>query len=195
MTKLNVKDYRNPDYPIEDMILNRWSPRAMSGEPIDAEQLMSLFEAARWAPSALNLQDRFYLYAHRETSDFELFFQLLAKGNQAWCDKAAVLIVAFSDSQLPDGKPNPWHALDAGLAIENLLLQCSAMGLAGHPMTGFDAEKASRDLNVPERFVPQCMIAVGHPGDPSQLSEFNQAREFPNQRKPLSDFIREGKYQ
>lgn len=195
MTQLNVKDYRKPDYPIEDLLFERWSARAMSGEALEPEKLMTLFEAARWAPSAGNLQDRLFLYAYRDTPAFEQFFSLLAPGNQEWCAKAAVLIVAFSDSLLPSGKPNPWHALDTGLAVENLLLQSCVMGLVGHAMAGFSYERAAIELNMPERFKPQCMIAIGHHGDPSELSEYNQGREKPSQRKPISEIIHEGAFE
>lgn len=195
MTKLDVKDFRSPDYPIQDLLLTRWSPRAMSGEPLEPDQLMTLFEAARWAPSAGNIQDRLFLYAYRGTPAFEQFFSLLAPGNQEWCAKAGVLIVAFSDSLLANGKPNPWHAFDTGLAVENLLLQACIMDLVAHPMAGFSYDRAKSELNVPERFVPQCMIAIGHHGDPSELSEYNQVREQPNQRKPIQEIIHEGGFE
>ncbi len=195
MTKLDVKDFRKPDYPIHDLLLTRWSPRAMSGEALEPEKLMTLFEAARWSPSAANLQDRLFLYAYRDTPAFEQFFSLLNPSNQEWCAKAAVLIVVFSDTLRPSGKDNPWHAFDTGLAVENLLLQACTMELVGHAMAGFSYERAKTELNVPERFVPQCMIAIGHHGDPNELSEYNQGREIPSQRKPIQDIIHEGAYE
>lgn len=195
MTQLNVKDYRKPDYPIEDLLFERWSARAMSGEAVEPDQLMRAFEAARWAPSAANLQDRFFLYAYRDTPAFDHFFSLLDEGNQSWCHKASVLIVAFSDSIRASGKANKRHAFDTGMAVQNLLLQCSAMGLVGHPMAGFSYERATIELNMPERFKPQCMIAIGKYGDPSELSEYNQGREKPSQRKPISEIIREGAFE
>jgi hypothetical protein len=47
---------RKPTYPIDSLFLNRWSPRSMTGEELDDEDLMTLFEAARWAPSSFNNQ-------------------------------------------------------------------------------------------------------------------------------------------
>lgn len=47
---------RQPSFPINHLILNRWSPRSMTGEELDDETTMSIFEAARWAPSSYNNQ-------------------------------------------------------------------------------------------------------------------------------------------
>jgi nitroreductase len=43
-------------YPIHDLLRNRWSPRAFTNQPVAADHLLSLFEAARWSPSSGNLQ-------------------------------------------------------------------------------------------------------------------------------------------
>ena len=82
-------EHRTPDYPIEPLLLDRWSPRSMSGEPLDEAELMRLFEAARWAPSTYNEQEWRFLYARRDTPHWPAFFGLLMEANQAWCDRAA----------------------------------------------------------------------------------------------------------
>ena len=185
-------DHRSPQHPIHPMSLQRWSPRAMSGEPLEHALLLRCFEAARWAPSAGNKQERLFLYAHRDTPAFEQFFNLLDDGNREWCINAAVLIIALSDTLSPQGKYISTHAHDTGLAVENLLLEACHLGLVAHPMGGYDADRARLDLNIPERYQPQCMIAIGIPGDISLLSEYNQSREIPSQRKPLDEIIHEG---
>lgn len=187
---INPLDYRTPGHPINPIFLSRWSARAMSGEPIDHELLLRCFEAARWAPSASNCQERLFLYAHRDTPAFAQFFSLLAEGNQAWCHRAAVLIVALSDTLDSAGRPIRSHAFDTGLAVENLLLQACELGLVAHPMAGFSSERAISELNIPQRYLPQCMIAIGVPGDVNELSEFNQSRELPSQRKPMEEVTR-----
>ena len=78
-------EQRTPDYPIEPLFLDRWSPRAMSGEPIDERELLRLFEAARWAPSTYNEQEWRFLYARRDSPHWPAFFGLLMEANQAWC--------------------------------------------------------------------------------------------------------------
>jgi nitroreductase len=189
---VNPLDYRSSKHALHSIFLPRWSPRAMSGEALDHAVLLLCFEAARWAPSAGNRQERLFLYAHRDTVAFEQFFNLLDSNNQEWNKNAAVLIIALSDTLSPQGKLIPTHAHDTGLAVENLLLQACELGLVAHPMGGFSVERARAELNIPERYQPQCMIAIGIPGDPSHLSEFYRAREIPSQRKPLEEIIHEG---
>jgi Nitroreductase family len=58
---------RSSQYPILDAILHRWSPRAMSGEPISQEELMTILEAARWAPSSYNNQPWHFVYGIKGT--------------------------------------------------------------------------------------------------------------------------------
>jgi nitroreductase len=187
--------HRHPDHPIETLFFRRWSPRAMTGQPITQAELMSLFEAARWAPSTYNEQEWRFLYARRETPQWQSFFELLAEGNQAWCQHAAllVLIVAHKVFQR-NGKPNPVHIFDAGSAFENLALQGTAMGLVVHGMQGFDFEKAHANLAVPADFAVAAMFAVGRPGDPAQLPPDYQKIETPSGRKRVEEIICEGRF-
>lgn len=167
----------------------------MSGEPIGEEDLLRLFEAARWAPSTYNEQEWRFLYAHREGEHWPLFFELLAESNQAWCRNAAVLVVVLARKTFTrNGKPNPVHLYDAGSAWENLALQGSAMDLVCHGMAGFDFEKARRVLGVPEEFAVAAMFAVGRPGDPEQLPPEMQRMETPSGRRPVRESICEGPF-
>jgi hypothetical protein len=139
----NPADVRKPDRPIEPLLLRRWSPRALAGTPVSADDLATLFEAARWAPSTYNEQEWRFLYAHREGPHWATFFDLLGEGNRAWCHRAGVLVVVLSHKVFArNGKPNPVHTYDAGAAGENLALQGGAMGLVVHGMMGFDYGRA-----------------------------------------------------
>ncbi len=164
------RDNRTPDHPIEALLINRWSPRAMSGEPITDVELMRLLEAARWAPSTYNEQEWRFLYARRDSSHWPTFFGLLADANQVWCGRAAMLMVVLSHKVFTrNGTPNPVHTFDAGAAFENMALQGTAMGLVVHGMAGFDRGKARMALQVPEDYDVEAMVAVGRPGDPDEL--------------------------
>src|SRR5687768_5737942 len=166
------EDHRTPDRPIEPLFIRRWSPRAMSGKPITEEQLLTLFEAARWAPSTYNEQEWRFLYARRETAQWPLFFDLLMEANQAWCKNAALLVLIVAHKVFArNGKPNPVHLFDVGSAWENLALQATAMGLVSHGMAGFDFDKARTALRVPDDYAVAAMFAIGHPGDPDHLPE------------------------
>lgn len=189
-------DHRQSEYPIESLLLSRWSPRAMSGEKVDPSDLHRLFEAARWAPSSYNEQEWRFLFANRETPQWKLFFDLLVEGNQAWCQQAGTLIVIVSAKNFArNGKPNSAHTFDAGLATQNLLLQASAMGLVAHPMVGFNRSQARAVLEVPEDHEVEVMLAIGHPGDPQNLPEGVRNMDLnPSGRHPQSEFVMEGKF-
>ena len=186
-------EFRQAAYPIEKLFLQRWSPRAMSGEPLRDEELRTLFEAARWAPSTYNEQEWRFLYARRDTPQWPTFFELLVEGNREWCRQAALLIVILAHKVFTrNGKPNPVHLFDTGCAFENLALQGAAIGLVVHGMQGFDFDKARASLHVPEDYAVAAMFAVGRPGDPAQLPKHLQEREKPSDRHPVEQFICEG---
>jgi nitroreductase len=167
----------------------------MNGESITHGELMSLFEAARWAPSTYNEQEWRFLYARRDTTHWPVLFDLLAEGNKAWCRNAAVLCVIVGHKVFhKNGKPNPVHVFDCGLAYENLALQGAAMGLVVHGMQGFDFEKARNSLEVPQDFAVVAMFAVGRPGDPEQLPSDYKKIETPSGRKQVREFICEGRF-
>ncbi len=184
---------RKADHPIHPLILNRWSPRAMSGEKISEEELMSLFEAARWAPSSYNNQPWRFLYAKRETPHWEKFFNLLVDFNKSWSDKAAVLGVIVSENIFEKTKkPSVTHSLDAGAAWENLALEGHHRKLVVHGMQGFDYQKAKNDLKVPDEFDVLAMFAIGKPAPKESLPAELQKRETPSTRKKVAEIAFEG---
>ena len=186
---------RKADHPIESLFLDRWSPRAMSGEEISHEELMRLFEAARWAPSSFNTQQWRALYACRRTEHWETFFDLLVEANKAWAKNAAVLVVFISRRNFDhDGEPSVTHSYDCGAAWENFALQGFHQGLVVHGMQGFDYDRARKELDIPDEFQIEAMAAVGRPGLKELLPEKLQARESPNDRRKISESIFEGPF-
>ena len=191
----NADNIRTPARAIQPIFVRRWSPRAMSGAPVSADDLATVFEAARWAPSTYNEQEWRFLYAHREGAHWQTFFDLLVEGNQAWCHRAGVLVVVVSHTVFArNGKPNRVHTFDAGAAWENLALQGCSMGLVVHGMMGFDYDRAKTALRVPDDYAVEAMIAIGHPGDPNDLPEALRKIETPSQRKPVEEISREGTF-
>jgi nitroreductase len=191
----NALDHRTPEHPIETLFVARWSPRAMTGEPLSDEEIRTLFEAARWAPSTYNEQEWRFLYARRDTPQWPLLFDLLVEGNQVWCKQAAMLVVILAHKVFAkNGKPNPVHLFDCGCAFENLALQGTVMDLVVHGMQGFDYEKARTALDVPEDFAVVAMFAAGRPGEVDDLPEKLRQQEKPSDRKPIDEIICEGKF-
>jgi nitroreductase len=188
-------EVRKADYPIDAFLLDRWSPRAMSGEEISREELMRLFEAARWAPSSFNAQQWRALYARRGTQHWQTFFDLLVDANKVWAKNAAVLVVFISRKLFDyNNEPSVTHSYDAGAAWENFALQGFHQGLVVHGMEGFDYERASRELRIPDEFQIEAMAAVGKPGPKELLPEKLQARESPNDRRKVSESVFEGRF-
>ena len=192
---INASESRRAEHPVGEIFLDRWSPRAMSGEEMAEGELMTLFEAARWAPSSYNNQPWRIMYARRGTAHWQTFFDLLVEGNQAWAkDAAALLVFASKETFDFDGKPYPTHSFDTGAAWENLALQGALKGLVVHGMQGFDYERARAALSIPEGFRVEAMAALGRPGDPARLPEPMRAREAPSDRKPLAETVCEGPF-
>ena len=186
---------RKADYPVDRLFIDRWSPRAMTGEEIPEDDLMIIFEAARWAPSSYNNQPWRILYARRNSEHWPLFFNLLVSSNKVWAKNAAVLLLFISKTTFDhNGKPSITHSFDTGAAWENIALQAFNKGYVVHGMQGFDYELARTALNIPDIFRVEAMAAIGKPGEKKALPEELQTRELPNERRKLEQTICEGPY-
>ncbi len=188
-----VANVRKPTYPIRPFFLNRWSPRAMTGEEMHNEELMPLFEAARWAPSSYNEQPWKFLYAKRQTPHWDTFFNLMVPFNQSWTKTAACLVVVLSKKTFAaNNKPTKTHSFDTGAAWMSLAIEATSRGYVAHGMQGFDYEKAKKLLNVPDDYQVEAMIAIGKRADKSSLPQELQGKEAPSSRRPLNEIIHEG---
>lgn len=184
---------RLPNFPIDPLFLNRWSSRAMTGAPLTRDEVGTLLEAARWAPSSGNGQPWRILYALKDTPSFPTFFDLLLPMNQVWGKNAGALFVLVSNTvQENNGKPNLTHSFDTGAAWMSLALQGSLSGLVVHGIGGFDRAKARAALAIPETFTVEAMAIAGHPAPATSLPEDLQKREVRSQRKPLEAIAFEG---
>ena len=187
-----MKKTANAAHKIEPLIAERWSPRAFLEKPVEREKLLSMFEAARWAPSAFNAQPWRFLAAEKsDAADYAKMLSCLVEANQVWAGKAPVLMILLAKKTFDhNGKPNRWAMHDCGLALENLLLETQALGLAAHPMAGFSVDAVREKYSVPEDFEPLAAIAAGYPGEPDQLEGDLKTRELePRERKPLEKFV------
>lgn len=195
MLESEAERVRRPTYKINPLLLNRWSPRSMTGEEVSDDELMSLFEAARWAPSSYNNQPWRFIYAKRSAASWDRLFSLLAEGNKVWCKDAAALVVLVSRKNFEyNEKPAITHQLDSGAAWENMALEATSRGLVTHGMQGFDYERARKELDVPDGYEVLAMIAIGKRAAKEHLPPELQKREFPSDRKPLKEIVMEGKF-
>ena len=164
----------------------------MSGEGVSKEELMTLLEAGRWAPSAFNAQPWRFIYVLKGTPDFDLFLSFLMEGNQVWCKNAGAFVVVLSKKTSHD-KVNPTHMFDTGSAWENIALQASEMNLIAHGMAGYNGEIVKKELNINDDYEIGLMIAIGKLGKIEDLPEPLQEREKPSDRNKLEEMIFEGK--
>jgi nitroreductase len=187
---------RSSQYPILNAILHRWSPRAMSGEPITQDELMTVLEAGRWAPSSYNNQPWHFVYGTKSTKAWDTLFNLLVPFNQSWCKDGAVLVcVVASKNFISNEKPSRTHLLDVGAAWENIAIQATHMGLVCHGMEGFNYEQARIALQVPDTHEIVMMFVLGKPAPASTLPEELAKREIPTDRVPLEQLVSESVFE
>jgi len=190
-----VQKARNMTFEINPVIVSRWSPRSFMSSEISDKDLFSLFESARWAPSSSNSQPWRFIYAKRDSQNWNDLFNLLIDFNKQWCADASALVVIVSRKNFENNnQPSLTHQFDTGAAWENLAIQAVSQGLVTHAMAGFDYVKAKTTLGVPDDFEVMAMVAIGKRGPKDKLSPELQARETPNTRKPLSEIVMDGKF-
>ncbi|WP_186576569.1 nitroreductase family protein [Aquibacillus kalidii] len=187
MSETEVNKYRQPDYDIDPIFINRWSPRSFLEKEVPEKDLMSVFEAARWAPSSMNKQPWRFILA-RTNEDREKFHSFIMEGNLKWCETAPALAVIISK------KEGGSHAFDTGTAWGYLALQAAQKGLATHAMGGFHKDKAREVLGIPEEYDLHAVIAIGYQGEKDQLTEDLQEREQPSDRRPVKESVMEGSF-
>lgn len=188
----HIEGKRKADYDIDPLFLNRYSPRALERD-MGEEDLKALFEAARWAPSSYNNQSWRILYATHEDEEFEDFRGLMNDFNDSWASNGYALLVLASKKTFDhNDEPSVTHSFDTGAAWENLALEAARRDLVAHGMQGFDYEKAREELEIPEGYEVEAMIAVGSRGDESQLDEDMQHE--PNGRKDMEEIVSKGKF-
>ncbi len=191
---MNILTARKAAHKIDPIHLERWSSRKFSNKPVEADKLHSIFEAARWAPSAANWQPWRFVYA-QETEDLEKFHSFINENNVEWCKEAPVLVAVVSKlTRNEEGDPNPFHSFDTGAAWGYLSLEAHRQGLLTHGMGGFDREKAKEVLNISDEYVVEAVIAIGYYDAEATLSERNEAREVPSNRNELAEFLFEGSF-
>ena len=192
--------FENPriaDHPANRIFLDRWSPRAFTGEAIPQSDLFTILEAARWAPSSYNSQPWRFLYATRDNAHWDKFLGLLNEFNQSWAKTGSAIVFVVSETTMAvPGKdarvPSHSHSFDAGAAWGYLALQASMLDWHAHGMVGIEMDRIRTELKVPEDCRIEAGIVIGKLGPKTLLPEALQAREVPSPRKPVAEIAFEG---
>lgn len=181
------------DHEILDVLAERWSPRAFADRPVEVAKVRQLFEAARWSASSYNEQPWRFIVADRfeQPELFDRVLGCLVDANSAWAKAAPILALTITRTTFAkNGKPNRVHQHDLGLAMGNLSIQATALGLAVHQMAGVLPAKVAAEFRVPEGFKVQTGFAVGYEGDPASLpEELQKAERAERTRMKLSEFV------
>lgn len=186
---------RIPEYNVDNLLINRWSPRSMTGETISDNDLMTILEAGKWAPSSRNEQPWRFIYAKRESEEWQSFVEILLESNQAWAKNASVLILIISkNTSNKDNSLNKLHSFDTGAAWANIALQTVMKGFVAHAMGGIDFTKAKSTCEVPDDYSIECMVAIGKQDVKEKLPDSLKEREFPSSRRPLKETVMKGKF-
>ncbi len=185
------------DHPIHELIASRWSPYAFDSRPVSKADVLSLFEAARWAASSYNEQPWSYLVAtQEEPEEFAKLLSCLVEGNQAWAKAAPLLAISVASLKFQlNGKPNKAAIHDLGIAACSLTFEATARGLAVHQMIGIVPERARELYRIPDGYEAVTGLAIGYGGDPNRLPEKLKERDLtPRVRRPLNEFIFGGRW-
>lgn len=187
-----MSQHRNePAATLHPLLETRWSPRAFSTESLTDAELLPLFEAARWAPSASNEQPWRFIVARRDQAEaFGRIFACLSESNRRWAGTAGALAIAVAARFTGSGRENGHARYDLGQAVAHLTVQAADAGIYVHQMGGFSADAARTAFAIPEGFDPAVAIALGRLGDVEALDERDRERESKTRdRRSLSKTV------
>ena len=185
------------DYPIHDLLRQRWSPYAFDPDrEVSETDLRALFEAARWTMSSYNAQPWRYIVGVRARNPqvWQRVFSVLVEGNQPWAKNAPVLALALVEHRFEhNGKENKAAIHDLGAASASLTVEASARGLSVHQMIGIEPDKAREAFNITGSLEPFTGLAIGYAGDSSVVAEEYAKRDTrERRRKALADIVIHG---
>jgi nitroreductase len=196
-----MTDERKADHRINPVFTQRWSARSFTGETMPEEQLLSMFEAARWAHSAANRQPWRFTYALRGDANFDQYVHFLDDGNREWAHKAAAVVIVLSARRTkPTDGSAPraigTHSLDTGCALQSFTLQAAMMGYIAHPMGGVLPEKIREELGISDDdYKVECGVAIGRLAPAEELPERFREREKKSPRRPLDEIVFRGHFE
>ena len=181
------------NHPVHELIRNRWSPRSISSKPVEREKLLSILEAARWAPSCFGEEPWRYVVATSDDPEGLKAAQGVVMEGNSWAYNAPVLICSIAKTTFTqNGKPNRWAEHDLGAASMSIFLEAFHQGLVMHEMGGYDPEKAREVFGIPEGYESVAMMAVGYLDPPEKIKDNEKwyAGEIAERtRKPMEEIV------
>jgi nitroreductase len=193
------ENYASTQYPINDLLAKRWSGRAYDPHKnLDRKQIVTLLEAARWAPSCFGEEPWRFIVCDKLTNEaaWQNALDCILEGNRSWAKSAPLLLIITANTLFEhNNNPNKWGSYDTGAAAMNLCLQATEMDLMTHQMGGFDPVKASELFAIPEKFIPMAMMTIGYQIARDEIPQEIREREMAQRkRKPLGDCFFDGEW-
>lgn len=184
---------------INDLLAQRWSGRAYDADrPVTQENIISLLESARWAPSCFGEEPWRFIVCDKTTNPtaWDKAYSCLAEGNQNWAVHAPVLILVSVNTLFSHNEQaNRWACYDTGAASMSMCVQATSLGLMIHQMGGYDGKKTTALFSIPEQYTSMAMMAVGYQLSKENISATLMERESSKrQRKPLVDQFFNGEW-
>ncbi len=143
----------------------------------------------RWAPSSMNDQPWRVLVAEKGTDNHDLLSNALMPGNAPWASKAPILLLVMANTVFSNGAKHHGALYDVGLAVGNLSIEATHLGLSLHQMGGFDRPAVADAFQLEETLQPVVIIALGYQDSPEKLPDGLRERETaPRRRKPINEF-------
>ena len=148
------------------IIKERSSVRAYTGEPLSEDEIRAIVEAGLQAPTARNMRE-VHISVIPVKCTLSLIPQAAAKDammgnpNNFYYNAPCVFILSVD-------KDFVWNKVDAGIAVENMSIAASSMGLGNliigiisRAMSGNKKEYFAKALNFPENYEFAIAFAAG----------------------------------
>ena len=184
---MKEKEVKSLDQLLED----RWSRRSFSEQKIEGEKIYAIFNAGRQIASSFNEQPWHIILASKEDDSYPALFDALEEFNQKWCKMAPYIGVAVAKTYFDKNKKDNRHCFhDTGAFLAVSSLKAIELGIYIHEMAGFDSEKIKSSFDLPEKYEPITMFAMGKPGKKEKLPDDLLKKESPeSDRKEVNDFL------
>ncbi|MGD6805746.1 MAG: nitroreductase family protein [Candidatus Bathyarchaeia archaeon] len=167
-----------------EAIQERKSIRAYQDTPVPREKLERILEAGRLAPSARNVEPWHFIVVTNSEKRKALSKGLYAK----FVNQAPLVIVVLGDKKASAD----WYAVDASLALENMVLTAVNEGLGTCIVGSFEESNVKAALKIPDNFEVIAMIAVGYPRKKVDLS--SKLLRLVRTRKIITEVASEEEY-
>lgn len=180
---------------IHPILNERYSIRAFSDRDVTDTELELVLEAARWAPSSHNEQPWRFLVTRRGGEGHTAMMEALLPKNRRWAEHAPVLILNMASHTLAyNGEQNfhSWH--DLGLALGQLTVQATAMGLGLNMIGGFDPDIARKAFSIPSTLDLVSVLALGYSDDTATEVDVEAWRAQRSVRKSLGEIVSYGRF-